>query len=146
MNYSLLTGRILFSLIFISSGLSHFSKEAVKYAALHQVPMTEILVPIAGVLAILGGLSIAFGFKAKVGAWMLVIFLVPVTFYMHNFWSVTSSLPIQVQMAAFMKNFALIGTALFIAHFGSGSFSLDTALKAHISKCRKLHCHAQIEK
>lgn len=49
-------------------------------------------------------------------------------------------------MAAFMKNFALIGTGLFISHFGSGSFSLDSALKAHILKCRKLHCHAQTEK
>jgi putative oxidoreductase len=137
MSYSLLTGRILFSLIFISSGLFHFSKEAVEYAALHQVPMAEILVPIAGIMAILGGLSVAFGYKAKTGAWLLVIFLVPVTFYMHNFWSGENSLPVQTQMAAFMKNFALIGTALFIAHFGSGSLSLDSVLKMHILKCKK---------
>ena len=145
MKYALLTGRLLFSLIFISSGFFLFSKDAVMQAALKQVPMPDVLVPLAGIKAIAGGLSIAFGFKAKAGAWMLVLFLVPVTFYMHNFWSGAGSLPIQAQMAAFMKNFALIGTALLVTHFGSGSFSLDTAVKSHISKCKRHHTLAKAE-
>jgi putative oxidoreductase len=134
MKYFLLLGRILFSLIFVSSGLFHFSEEAVIQASLRSVPMPEILVPVAGIMAILGGLSIAFGYKAKVGALLLVVFLIPVTLFMHNFWSVESSIPVQVQLAAFMKNIALTGTALFISYFGSGSISIDSLLKKRLLK------------
>ena len=36
-------------------------------------------------MSILGGPSIRLGFHGKLGAWLLVLFLVPVTFTMHNF-------------------------------------------------------------
>lgn len=130
----LLSGRILYSLIFVSSGLFHFSKEAVIQANLRSVPFAEILVPVAGIMAILGGLSIAFGYKAKTGAILLTVFLIPVTLFMHNFWSGESSVPVQIQMAAFMKNIALLGTALFISYFGSGSFSIDSLLQKRCLK------------
>ena len=134
MKYFLLPGRILYSLIFVSSGLFHFSKEVVIQASIRSVPYAEILVPAAGIMAILGGLSIALGYKAKTGAILLVAFLIPVTLFMHNFWSGESSVPVQIQMAAFMKNIALTGTALYISYFGSGSFSIDLLLKKRCLK------------
>ncbi len=50
-------------------------------------------------MAILGGLSILLGFPEKLGAWLLVHFLVPVTFTMHNFWAVKDPMMQQIQMA-----------------------------------------------
>jgi len=44
---------------------------------------------------------------------------------MHNFWSVNDPAVAQDQMAHFMKNLSLIGSALFISYFGSGPLSLD---------------------
>src|SRR5882762_10451881 len=77
-------GRLFFVLIFLMSGPLHFSKQEVAYAAAQGVPWPSILVPFSGVLAVAGGLSILLGYRAKLGAWLIVIFLVPVTVMMHN--------------------------------------------------------------
>lgn len=89
------------------------------------VPMANILVPLSGVMAIIGGLSIILGYKARYGAALIILFLLPVTIMMHNFWSPTDPNQVAMQMAHFMKNVSMIGGAMMIAYFGSGSFSLD---------------------
>jgi putative oxidoreductase len=120
-----LLGRILFSLIFIMGGFNHFKKETISYGASHGVIMPEFLIPAAGILAIVSGLSILLGFKAKWGAWGLVLFLVPVTLTMHNFWTVTDPMQHMTQMTMFMKNTSMLGGALLITYFGAGPLSLD---------------------
>ena len=70
------------------------------------------------------------GFRARLGAAILALFLLVVTFAMHAFWSVRDPVVAQVQQAMFMKNLALLGSALLITHFGSGPLSLDTWLAA----------------
>ena len=78
-----------------------------------------------GLLALAGALSILLGYRAKIGAWLLVLFLVPVTLAMHNFWAVHDPMMMQIQMGMFMKNVSILGGALLIAHFGAGPLSLD---------------------
>ena len=53
--------------------------------------MASILVPFSGVLAVLGGLSILLGYRARIGAWLIVLFLIGITPKMHNFWAVRRS-------------------------------------------------------
>jgi len=125
MKIIVLIGRILFSLNFIMAFMSHFSAQGVGYAESMHVPMAGFLVPFSGVLAVVGGLSILLGYKAKWGAWLLVIFLIPVTFLMHAFWNVTDQMMMQMQMAIFMKNMAMLGAALLITYFGAGPMSID---------------------
>jgi uncharacterized membrane protein YphA (DoxX/SURF4 family) len=57
-----------------------------------------------------------------------VIFLVPVTLVMHNFWSVSDPMMRQVETANFMKNVTMLGGALVISYFGAGPLSLDALL------------------
>jgi putative oxidoreductase len=123
--YLVPVGRVLYSLIFLMTVLGHFSQPYIGYAAQQGVPAAGLLVPLSGVVAIAGGLSVALGYKAKVGAWLLVLFLVPVTLMMHNFWAVTDPMMRGMQQAHFMKNVSLLGAALLIAHFGAGPVSLD---------------------
>jgi putative oxidoreductase len=119
-------GRFLFALIFLMSGPFHFSKQEIAYAVTQGVPLALILVPFSGVIAFAGGLSILLGYRAKLGAWLLVLFLVPVTLMMHNFWAVHDPMMAQFQMAMFMKNLGLLGGALLISQFGAGPFSLHS--------------------
>jgi putative oxidoreductase len=123
-----LAGRILFSCIFVMSTPTHFSAVGIGYAASNGVPWPNVLSPLAGVLALFGGLSVLLGYKAKTGAWLLVVFLVPVTLWMHRFWDVADANMAQMQMAQFMKNVALIGAALYMAFFGAGPLSLDARI------------------
>jgi putative oxidoreductase len=77
-------------------------------------------------MAILGGLSILLGFHGKLGAWLLVLFLVPVTFTMHNFWAVKDPLMQQMQMAMFLKNISMQGSAFLFTQIGTSPLSFDS--------------------
>jgi putative oxidoreductase len=119
-------GRILFSLIFITSGLKHFSAGTIAYGASKGVPFAEFFVPAAGALAVLGGISIAVGYKTRIGALMIIAFLLPVTFVMHNYWAIEDQQQASIQQVMFMKNISMLGGALIILFFGAGKYSLDT--------------------
>lgn len=116
-------GRLLFALIFLMSGFTHFSKQTIGFAASQGVPLASIVVPAAGLLAFFGGLSILLGYRAKLGAWLIVIFLMGVT-PMHKFWGIADPMMQQMQMVMFMKNVTMLGGALLITQFGSGPWSL----------------------
>jgi putative oxidoreductase len=123
MRYLVPLGRLFFALIFLAAAPHHFAKDAVDAAAKAGVPSPEILVPLSGVIAIFGGLSVLIGCYARAGAWLLVIFLVPVTLTMHAFWKGDDAM--HTQMINFMKNLSMCGGALLIAYFGAGPFSVD---------------------
>lgn len=120
-----LLGRILFSTIFVMAGPSLFSVGTIAFATQAGVPFAKFLVPAAGILAILGGLSVLLGYRARLGAWLLVAFLLPVTLAMHKFWGISDPAAAQVQMVHFMKNVSMLGAALLIAYSGAGPLSLD---------------------
>jgi putative oxidoreductase len=124
--YLPLVGRVLFTLLFLTSVPMHFDARGVAYAAAHGVPLANVLVPLSGVLLLAGGASVALGFHARIGALLVALFLVPTTFYMHAFWNVPGEAEARIQYAQFMKNVALFGATLMIAHFGSGPASVDS--------------------
>lgn len=125
MRYLVVAGRILFALIFITAAPRHFSREGIQHAAELGVPLAGLLVPMSGILALAGGLSVATGYKARRGAWALAAFLVPVTLMMHGFWRLQDPASIHVQQAMFAKNMSMLGAALLLAYFGSGPLSID---------------------
>jgi putative oxidoreductase len=125
MRYLYPSGRILFALIFVTAAPRHFGHEGIQHAADLGVPLAGLLVPISGVMALAGGLSVAFGYKTKWGAWLLAGFLVPVTFMMHAFWRLQDPSMIHVQQAMFAKNLSMLGAALLLTQFGGGPISFD---------------------
>jgi len=125
MKYLILLGRLFYSAIFIMAGPAHFTKGDIGYGASQGVPIASIVVPLSGVIALLGGLSILTGYKARYGAWLLVIFLVPVTIVMHNFWAITDPMAKTMQQIMFMKNLSMLGAAMLITNFGTGPLSVD---------------------
>lgn len=129
MKLMVLFGRIFYAAIFLNAAFGHFQPQTIEYAGAHGVPMASVLVPFSGILAFLGGFSILAGYHAKWGAWLIVLFLVPVTLTMHNFWEITDPMAKQLQMTMFMKNLSMLGGAMLICYFGSGPFSLDAQLK-----------------
>ncbi len=118
-------GRVLFSLIFITSAFSHFTSGTIDAAAAHGVPLATVLVPAAGILALVGGVSVLLGYRARFGAFLLLLFLVPVTIVMHRFWSVADPQVASIQKVMFMKNLSMMGGALMVMYYGSGPASLD---------------------
>jgi len=124
MKYLIVGGRWLYSVIFIMAGFGHFKAQTIGYAASQGVPLASLAVPLSGLMAILGGLSIATGYKSKWGAWLIVLFLVPVTVMMHRFWGLTDPQAAMMQQIMFMKNVSMLGAALVFTQVGSGPASL----------------------
>jgi putative oxidoreductase len=118
-------GRVLFSLIFITAAPRHFTHAGIQHAADLGVPFAAIFVPLSGVLAIAGGLSVAIGYRTRWGAWALITFLVPVTLWMHAYWHLSDPSAIHIQQSMFAKNLSMLGAAILIAHFGAGPVALD---------------------
>lgn len=120
-------GRMCFAAIFILGGLGHFLNYSgeVAYAQSMGVPMADLLVPVAGAMILIGGLSVLLGYWARLGALLIVAFLVPVTLIMHRFWGLTDAMQAANQTAHFLKNVSMLGGALLVMYFGPGPFSLD---------------------
>jgi putative oxidoreductase len=129
MKYVLLAGRILFSLIFILSSFGHFKAETIGFAAAKGLPMASVLVPLSGVIELVGGLSILIGYRARIGAWLIVLFMIPVTLVFHQFWKATDPLAYQLDFVMFLKNLSMTGGALLLTYFGAGAMSIDAAGK-----------------
>jgi putative oxidoreductase len=125
LRYAVPLGRVLFSLIFVISAPMDFTAQSIAYAAAQGVPLASVAVPIAGVLALLGGLSVALGYKTRIGALLLVLFLIPVTLMMHRFWGIADAQAAMVQRVMFMKNVSMLGAACLLAYFGAGPLSID---------------------
>jgi putative oxidoreductase len=121
-------GRFFFVLIFLMSAIGNKIPNyggTVKYMESEGVPAPMILLAGAIVFLIAGGLSILVGFKAKIGATLLLIFLILANYWFHDFWTFDDAQVKQTQTIAFMKNLALIGGTLMIIARGSGAGSLD---------------------
>ena len=142
MKYIALLGRILFAAIFLMAAPGHFGQGTIHYAASQGVPLAGVAVPLSGLLALLGGLSVLVGFKARWGAWLLLLFLVPVTLMMHRFWGLTDPTAAQMQQVMFMKNLSIMGGALLLAYFGSGPLSLDAWLQSRTQAKRSVRATA----
>ena len=113
MQYLFLAGRVLYGGFFLLSGIGHFRHVAMMtpYAAAKGIPAPRLSVLGAGLLIILGGLSVLLGVRPTWGVVALTVFLVPTSFLMHNYWAATDPTVRQMDEINFKKNIALLGAA-----------------------------------
>jgi len=121
MTYLPLAARICLSLIFLSAVYNHI----VGFSGF--VGFIGSKLPLAGLWAVgtivfqlLGVLSLLLGYKTRIGATLLIIFLIPASLIFHNFLADGS------QLNPFLKNVGLIGGLLMVIYAGSGPLSLDS--------------------
>lgn len=116
-NTVFLIGRLIVGGYFLMSGFNHFTKIAMMagYAKSKRVPVPSLAVGGTGLLLLLGGASLLLGFYPRVGAALLVIFLLGASFGMHAFWAVEDEQTKASEMINFLKNMALLGLVLMTA-------------------------------
>jgi putative oxidoreductase len=116
-----ITARILFTLIFFLSGVTHIT-------AMHSyidlmpaaIPWRGFWVLISAVVELLGAAMVLFNYHPRLGGWLLVLFLVPVTIVVHGTAMLSLADPVMraVNVSMFLKGLAMIACALFITQFG----------------------------
>jgi putative oxidoreductase len=71
------------------------------------------------IFELVGGLLIFLGIWVRLGAVLLILFLIPTTLIFHHFWDLQDA-ERQIQMINFMKNVSIFGGVLFILAVGKG--------------------------
>jgi putative oxidoreductase len=120
-------GRVLLAAMFVGSGVGKMFDWGATVAYMQQEGMTtwtELWLAGAVAVEVLAGLAVVTGTLARLGAWLLVLFLIPATLIFHDFWAY-SGLERQAQMAHFLKNLSVMGGLLLIAGYGAGPLSGD---------------------
>ena len=116
-----LTGRVLFTGLFWLSGVTHFTNIPYYVGLMPEgFPFAVFWVLITGVIELAGAGMILFNWRPKLGAWLLVIFLIPVTVVVHGYEMIYAEGEAMraIQQASFIKGFALMGAALLITQLG----------------------------
>lgn len=116
MDIAMIIGRVLFTLMFVTGGLNHFTKSGAMtgYAQFKKVPAAKASVFISGAVLLLGGLSVILGVYADLGSIALAVALIAMALKMHDFWSQTDPQAKQTETVAFFKNISMAGAAIFM--------------------------------
>jgi putative oxidoreductase len=118
--------RFLLAAPFLPSGAGKiFNFEATAQGMIAEgMPFSQFFLLGAIFLELVGGFLLLLGFKARLAAAMLILFLIPATLIFHDFWT----FPADKQMSEtihFLKNLGILGGLTAIVYYGAGSFSLD---------------------
>ncbi|MEX2382416.1 MAG: DoxX family protein [Opitutales bacterium] len=124
-------GRIFLSLIFLAAGLGKIFFWEMHVEMMEEAGLPYIPVLLAGAILflLLGSLFVIFGFKRKIGALLLLAFIIPTTILFHDFWSYTGEEQ-QEQMMHFLKNLGLIGGLLLVLSQGKSKPAKKTKEKS----------------
>jgi putative oxidoreductase len=114
-----LAGRILLALIFILAGANKITHYAATEGYMQGFGIPGVLLPLVIATELLGGLAVAFGWRARIAALLLAAFTIVAAAVFH------SAFADQQQMVNFMKNLAIAGGLLTLAAHGPGALSLD---------------------
>ena len=122
-----LAGRIMIATIFLLSAVGNKIPNfegVVGYMTKHEVPSPRLLLIGAIALLIVGSLSVILGLFTRVGAGLLLVFLLAATYHFPNFWALEGAAQ-QAETIQFMKNLSLMGAMVFLMANGPGALSLD---------------------
>ena len=116
-----IAGRVMFTLIFFLSGVAHFT-DLNRFVALMPaaIPFRTFWVMISAVVELVGATLIVTDRYPRLGAWLIVVFLVPVTITVHGVAMLTAPdrQKQQIQTSFFLKGVAMTGAALLITQLG----------------------------
>ena len=122
-----LVGRVALALIFVAAGANKLADFGAFSTSLEGMglPAPAIFAALAVAFELGGGLALALGLQARLGAVALVVFTIVATLLAHRFWEVEDVTAQFVERIMFMKNLAIVGGLLFAVAVGPGRFSID---------------------
>lgn len=116
-----LAGRVMFTLIFFASGITHFTDIGSYVDLMHPaIPWRTFWVLVSGVVELAGAAMILTDRRPRLGAWLIVLFLVPVTITVHGVLMVTApdETMRRIQLSFFLKGVTMTGAALIFTQLG----------------------------
>jgi len=114
---SITTGRILLGLYFLYPGITKIPRYdfMVEYMTLHNIPLINILLPLAIVLQIVLGLMLITGYRIKEPALILATLTIFINVGMHDFWNTYPGTDAGHEMQNFVKNLGIFAGLLVLS-------------------------------
>jgi|SoiMethySBSTD1v2_1073268.scaffolds.fasta_scaffold1311166_2 putative oxidoreductase len=124
--YGPLIGRVLMSLIFLTSAYGKITGFDATLAAMAAkgMPAPQVLLVCALAIELACGTLLVLGWHTRLAALGLIVFLVPATLYFHNYWTYPPG-EVRNQRNHYMKNVTILGALIFVAGMGAGPLSID---------------------
>ena len=121
---AILLARVLLASPFLYSGVDKCWRwsAAQREVAASGLPWPTLLHLITVVVQLGGGFSVLLGIEPRLGALLLLLFLIPVTVMYHPFWK-RSGADIVVEADHFLSNVAIMGGLLMLVALGGGPLS-----------------------
>ncbi|MEL6979046.1 MAG: DoxX family protein [Pseudomonadota bacterium] len=117
-----LAARVLFTSLFFLSGVTHFTNVPYYLSLMPDgAPFPVFLIYVSGVVELFGAIMILLNWRPRLGAWLIILFMVPVTIVVHGYEMVSATQEAERlnQQAHFLKGVALTGAALLITQLGA---------------------------
>jgi putative oxidoreductase len=117
MRYGERIGRGALAAIFLLNGLGIVDQSrAAQELGAHGVPamLVPVLMMVGRVLQTVAGIALVIGWRERIAAFLLALFLVPATLTAHDFWAYRGP-ELQGQLVNFLKNVAMFGGLCFVA-------------------------------
>jgi putative oxidoreductase len=129
-SYISLIGRLLLGLIFVMSGFQKVADPGGTQVFMQAMGITwgTILFYLGAIaIELVGGVSLLLGLWSRIGAFLLVLFMIPTTWIFHSNFGDPN------QTIHFMKNLAMVGGLLYVYVYGPGNLSIDAGMQPAIT-------------
>lgn len=123
---AMLAARVLLSFLFILSGVQKITGYAGTAGYMEMMGVPTILLPLAILVELGGGIALLVGFQTRIAAVLLAGFSV-VAGYLFHYAAISGADPMadMMQQIMFYKNVTIAGGMLAVIAAGPGAWSLD---------------------
>jgi len=128
-----LIGRLCIAAIFVAAGLGKVLSwdTTIEFMRTHGITeQTEYMLLGAIAVELIAGLAFAFGCMPKLSATVLALFLIPTTYFFHNFWTLSDPTAMHAQQMEFFKNLAIFGGLVCYIASSQGGGAKPAAAKS----------------
>lgn len=138
-SFTLLLARVLIAALFIWLGLGKFvAWDAYStYMASKGMTFVPYFQVLFGAIELICGLSLVLGYKTRLAAAVLILYLIPVTYIFHDFWNLAEGEEKMEQIFVFLSNLAIMGGLLSLVTVGPGSWAIDRKSCSTETCCNK---------
>jgi putative oxidoreductase len=126
-DFLMLLARICLSAVYLYSGIDKLMcwDNGLKFCLEHKMPQPKTVLGVTAILHLVGGLMVLFGFYARTGAVILLLFTIVATYWVHNPLGRTGD-DFRREMTISLEHLAIIGGLLLLAAVGPGSIALTS--------------------
>ena len=96
------------------------------YMVDHEVPFTHVALVLTIIIQFFCSIGIIIGWNSKISAFILALLTIIISYYMHDFWDITSGIEQEHELQNFVKNMGIMAGLLILSGSSPGRYSVNS--------------------